>query len=44
MPNDLFSNIITAFVLFAIFAIIYCRVTKKTITELIKELLGIFDE
>lgn len=38
MENNLFSNLLTAFIIVAIFAILYCRITNKTLTDLIREI------
>ena len=39
--ENLFSNLLVAFILIALFGIIYCKVTNKTITDLIKEIWNI---
>jgi amino acid permease len=39
--DNLFSNLLVVFILVSIFLIIYCRVTGKTITEILKEIWGI---
>jgi hypothetical protein len=39
--ENLFNNLLVAFILIALFAIIYCKVTNKTITDLLKEILDI---
>ena len=44
MPNNLFSNLLVVIVLFALFAIVYCKVKNLTLTELYKEIIGIFEE
>ena len=36
--ENLFNNLIVAFVLIAIFTIVYCKVQKKTIGDIIKDL------
>jgi len=38
MVNNLFSNLLTFFIIGFLFAIIYCRVTGKTLGEMIREI------
>ena len=41
MGNGLFSNLLVAGILFALFAIIYCKIQNKTITDLYHEIKDI---
>ena len=38
--ENLLNNLIVIFVLIAIFLIIYCKISKKTIGEVIKDIKG----
>ena len=38
MENNLFANLLTAFIIIALFVIIYCRITNKTLTDVIREI------
>jgi len=42
--ENLFSNFLTFFILFALAVIIYCKVKKQTLMEIIKEYKEIKDE
>jgi len=36
--ENLFSNLLVAFILLTLLVIVYCKVTKKTLPDLIREL------
>ena len=38
MANNLFGNLLVVFIIAAIFATIYCKVTDKTLTDLAREI------
>jgi len=36
--ENLFGNLLTAFILFALFVIVYCKMTNKTLKDVILEI------
>jgi hypothetical protein len=38
MANNLFSNLLVAFILLSLFVIIYCKVKNKTLLDVIREI------
>jgi hypothetical protein len=42
--NNLMDNLIVIFILVALFVIIYCKVTNKTLLDIIKEIKGGLNE
>lgn len=41
--KNLFENLLVFFILFSIFLIIYCRVTGKTLMDIIRDIRGGFE-
>jgi len=42
--GNLFSNLLVVFILLTLAAIVYCKVTRKTLVDLIKEIKEMFSE
>lgn len=40
----LFDNLLTVFILLVIAVIIYCRIQNKSLTDVFKEIKGIFED
>lgn len=42
--ENLFSNLLTVFILLILFIIIYCKMTNKTLTDIVREIRDIFKQ